>query len=169
VGAASGFETNLKVTVEVYDGIDYFANSNLNSWEIKYCLDSDTKRFQWANIDPEVNKGVIYYMKDDKGNECPYDFKNILFDNFYTFSYTVGGVLYDGTVKYQCYNNRILPTHNQDGVIKLNKNVFKNTSATSLCCFNTFGLDCENNTFGDSCASNTFGNYCKENSFGNNC
>jgi hypothetical protein len=108
-------------------------------------------------------------MKDDKGNEAPYDFKNILFDNFYTFSYTVDGVLYDGTVKYQCYNNRILPTHNQDGVIKLNKNVFKNISAASLCCFNTFGLDCEGNTFGDSCASNAFGNYCKNNIFGNSC
>lgn len=168
-GASNNFETNLKVTAEAYDGIDYFANCNLNSWEIKYCLDGDTNRFQWANIDPNVSKGIIYYMKDDKGNECPYDFKNILFDNFYTFSYTVGGVLYDGTVKYQCYNNRILPTHNQDGVTKLNNNVFKNTSATSLCCFNVFGLDCEGNTFGDSCASNTFGNYCKGNSFGNNC
>jgi hypothetical protein len=24
-------------------------------------------------------KGVIYYMKDEHGNECPYDFKNIQF------------------------------------------------------------------------------------------
>ena len=33
-GASTNFETNLKVTTEAYDGIDYFANSNLNAWEI---------------------------------------------------------------------------------------------------------------------------------------
>ena len=28
---------------------------------------------------PENGKGVIYYMKDEWNNECPYDFKNIQF------------------------------------------------------------------------------------------
>ena len=29
-------------------------------------------------------KGVIYYMKDEHGNECPYDFKNIQFKRYLT-------------------------------------------------------------------------------------
>jgi hypothetical protein len=33
-------------------------------------------RFEWAT---EKGKGVIYYMKDEWGNEAPYDFKNIQF------------------------------------------------------------------------------------------
>ena len=58
-------------------GHDYFDNSKLEAWELKYCLDNDTNRFAWAD---EVNgKGVIYYMKDEYNNEVPYDFKNIQF------------------------------------------------------------------------------------------
>lgn len=58
-----------------HDGDTYFDNSKLEAWEIKYCLDNDTSRFAWA--DNTNGKGVIYYMKDEFGNECPYDFKNI--------------------------------------------------------------------------------------------
>jgi hypothetical protein len=98
----------------LYEGYSYFANNNLNAWEIKYCLDNDTARFNWAGS--ENGKGVIYYMKDEHGNECPYDFKNILFNGYYTFSYTVNDVIYDGTIKYNsCYGNKILGTFNQDG------------------------------------------------------
>lgn len=35
---------------------DYFENANLESWEIKYCLDNDTNRFTWA-----VNNGDYLY------------------------------------------------------------------------------------------------------------
>jgi hypothetical protein len=60
-----------------HDGDTYFSNSDLNAWELKYCLDNDTNRFAWA--DATNGKGVIYYMKDEFNNECPYDFKNIQF------------------------------------------------------------------------------------------
>ena len=49
---------------------------NMNAWELKYCLDNDKKLFDWAETD---GKGVIYYLKDEFGNEAPYDFKNVLF------------------------------------------------------------------------------------------
>ena len=49
----------------------------MSAWELKYCLDNDTTRFAWA--DTENGKGVIYYMRDEYNNECPYDFKNIQF------------------------------------------------------------------------------------------
>jgi len=38
----------------------------------KYYLDP---RYEWLK-----GKGVVYYMKDEFGNELPYDFQNILFD-----------------------------------------------------------------------------------------
>ena len=56
---------------------DYFANSNLSAWQIWYCLDNDTTRFTWA--DATNGKGVIYRMIDEWGNECGYDFKNIMY------------------------------------------------------------------------------------------
>lgn len=63
-----------------HNGDTYFATSNLAAWELKYCLTNDTNRFAWANSN---GKGVIYYMKDEFGNECPYDFKNIRFRRYF--------------------------------------------------------------------------------------
>ena len=60
-----------------HDGDTYFNNANLEAWELKYCLDNDTTKFSWA--DTTNGKGIIYYMKDEWNNECPYDFKNIQF------------------------------------------------------------------------------------------
>ena len=57
-------------------GDTYFANNNIDSWEIKYCVKNDTSRFSWAT---SSGMGVIYWMKDEFGNEAPYDFKNIQF------------------------------------------------------------------------------------------
>jgi len=135
-----------------HDGDNYFANSKLEAWQLKYCLDNDTSRFGWAadgsggfwveykdkdtvrlmrtaiiegketvwqygegkelyysapdpvagdylytdeslsenpveitavgEISGEPGTGVVYYMKDEFGNECPYDFKNIMFKRF---------------------------------------------------------------------------------------
>jgi hypothetical protein len=70
-------------------GSDYFANSKLEAWKLKYCLDNDTSRFAWAD---EVNgKGVIYRMIDEFNNDVPYDFKNIQFkrDLFYDRDYDI--------------------------------------------------------------------------------
>ena len=71
-----------------HDGDTYFTNSKLEAWEIKYSLNNDTK-YGWA--DTENGKGVIYYMKDEWGNECGYDFKNILFRRYKT---TKNGAFY---------------------------------------------------------------------------
>ena len=55
----------------------YFINSDLESWKLKYTVENDQSKFGWA--DPTNGKGVIYWMLDEFGNECPYDFKNIMF------------------------------------------------------------------------------------------
>src|SRR5574344_919495 len=74
---------NAKCVRKVGDA--YFTNAKLEAWEIKYCIDNDTNRFAWA--DNANGKGVIYYMKDEWGNECPYDFKNIQFIRTLTDGY----------------------------------------------------------------------------------
>lgn len=63
----------------LHDGDTYFSENgaNLNAWKLWYCLDNDTVRFAWA--DSTNGKGVIYRMIDEWNNDCPYDFKNILY------------------------------------------------------------------------------------------
>ena len=70
------------------DTAGYFNKCKLAAWDIKYCLENDSNRFGWAS---SSGKGVIYYLKDERNNECSYDFKNIKTNGRYTFE------LYDGT------------------------------------------------------------------------
>ncbi len=75
--------------------LDYFANSKLEAWKLKYCLDNDTSRFAWAD---EVNgKGVIYRMIDEFNNDVPYDFKNIRYLTRPGFTYSQFGTNYSFT------------------------------------------------------------------------
>jgi hypothetical protein len=56
---------------------NYFKDNKLNLWELKYSIYNDTDKYNWA--DPQNGKGVIYWLKDEFGNEAGYDFKNALF------------------------------------------------------------------------------------------
>ena len=57
-------------------------------WELKYDIDNgyDTTRDYVGTCkywgDPE-GKGLIYYLKDEYGNACGFDFKNIVIDAYY--------------------------------------------------------------------------------------
>ena len=64
---------NENARAALHSGDTYFANSDLAAWELKYCLDNDATRFSFAN---SSGKGVIFWMKDEFGNEAGYDFKN---------------------------------------------------------------------------------------------
>lgn len=66
----------------LHEGDNYYSlyNVNLSAWELKYSLDNDDKKFEWA--DTENGKGVIYWLKDDFNNECCYDFKQITFTRY---------------------------------------------------------------------------------------
>lgn len=64
----------------LHDGDEYFAGANLAAWQLKYCLDNDTERFQW--LASANGKGVVYWMKDECGNEASFDFKNIQFKRY---------------------------------------------------------------------------------------
>jgi hypothetical protein len=79
-----------------HEGDTYFNDCKLSAWKLKYRLDNDVNNFIWA--DSTNGKGVIYYMKDEWDNECPYDFKNIMFKRFAIFAVTSeGGFLYGST------------------------------------------------------------------------
>lgn len=63
---------------DIREGDEYFSGvSDLSKWELKYDLDNDADKYEWA--DTENGKGVIYFMKDENNNELPYDFKSIQF------------------------------------------------------------------------------------------
>lgn len=172
----------------VHDGDSYFATSNLNAWELKYCFDNDTDRFDYIASDGEGGKGFIYYMKDEFNNEANYDFKNAQYLDsscnryVYTFDYdgsdmtvncplcevrnnkiTQVGACFvvtnpDVGAKYQICNNEF-DTH-------CHKNIFYlNTGGVEIKC-NKFN-GCVKNMFINmhDMHDNTFNNNCSENTF----
>lgn len=71
----SALEGNAKAMP--HEGDDYFVESNLYAWELKYSLENTTNSgLAWDGN----GKGVIHYMKDEFGNEANYDFKNLLWE-----------------------------------------------------------------------------------------
>jgi len=166
-----------------HEGDTYFANCNLAAWELKYCLDNDKDRFGWA--DATNGKGVIYYMKDEFFNECPYDFKNILFTkseqytNAYTFNYRGSDGNKDASIwkNSNCFAN-IIKRRGSIGHWELNFNViYTNTSGfSSFCNFfgrrsydNTLSSECSFNIISEECNNNFLGTYCTNNFFGAAC
>ena len=132
----------------------------------------------------ESGKGVVYYMKDERDNECAYDFKNIMFkvgaktipgtvaDVFYfTFSIVSNSVASDYSLTDQCYSNIIcayydISSGGENICQYLNVNVFRNGGYDVPCYDNVFRTNCHNNTIGDYCYSNTFGERCTNNTLG---
>lgn len=82
-----------------------------NGYKVKYCLSNDKSRFLWA--DAVNGKGVIYRMIDRNGNDCPYDFKNMLFEHDEEWYYTFGWNAADSTgpedLSESSYDNYIAP------------------------------------------------------------
>ena len=179
-----------------HSGDTYFSDSNLNAWVIKYTFDNDSSKYAWA--DTTNGKGVIYYMKDENNNECPYDFKNIKFKRNATSLTTYGISIAEGY--YFTFDNNgtdisnrldvhsntmgvanVVDDINATGGVtadykqQLNNNVFIGYP----CYCNKFGGNCTDNTFvGGKCYNNTFGSDCKgniaaqeivNNTFGNAC
>jgi hypothetical protein len=122
-----------------HEGDTYFETCDLSAWELKYCLDNDSSRFAWAD-ESGKGKGVIYYMKDEFGNECPYDFKNIQYivgasytsegEAYYTFSFIPGlttSTLLEASVtsSVRVTNNIIKPYFKSRNMLVLNNNIFQ--------------------------------------------
>lgn len=175
-----------------HEGDEHFAGCKLEAWELKYCIDNDTDRFQLAHAG---GKGVIYWMKDEFGNECPYDFKNIMFsrtmtdgeydpqgnaDYAYTFNIFMSGIAADATVaqaainQIQCFGNKIKESYiNNKMAIK--DNVFLlgafDNSDIFACEYNSIGFGSKGNTLstgscnqlGDGCCDCLLEEACGEN------
>ena len=169
-----------------HEGDEYFANSDLNAWQIWYCLDNDTTQFKWA--DKTNGKGVIYRMIDEFDNDCPYDFKNIQFYRQWNEAKQLWSTTSNGAVGVPCYTfsskGDSSATEFTDTTLMLDRQVYGNTiKACALsnqvlnnncffgdgCYGNTFGNDCNYNTFGSSCLGNTFESSCSYNTFGSSC
>lgn len=177
-----------------HDGSAYFANSNLAAWELKYCLDNDTDRFAWA--DSLYGKGVIFYMKDEWNNECPYDFKNILFKRkltngeydpngkdtwVYTFNAydedqeeiwdatMLNGLSIDDGGCY-CANNIIKKYgHSYGGIEYLKSYLNDNVFLNLYSVENQEYFECNSNNLDIDCYQNTFGNSASGNKLGVSC
>ena len=104
----------------------YFEDCALESWEGKYSLKNDHTRFEWAD---ENGFGVIYYMKDNFGNEAHYDFKNIVFGDDKLFTFNPRDVVRDGSITGEAKNNVINPYYDQYNRLNLNNVIFKSDNA----------------------------------------
>lgn len=145
VTATSNNTLNEDALVMHHENDTYFENSDLSEWRIKYSLLNDTSRFRWAKSE---GTGVIYYMKDEFGNEAPYDFKNIMFKvaengiNYwcYTFNVSRGQGSSDWSMSYTCHHNIIEECFdNGTYVRRLNNVIFQSNNSMSICEFNTIG------------------------------
>jgi len=106
-------------------------------------------------------KGVIYYMKDEWGNECPYDFKNIMFYDYATSKYYYTFDKEDdtdGTISNSLNfrNNRIDKYSGRDEKKYLLNNIIFVGKAIN----NTFANDCHDCKFDASLESCCFGEGC---------
>ena len=171
-----------------HEGDTYFANSDLNTWKLWYCLDNDTTRFAWA--DATNGKGVIYRMIDEFNNDCPYDFKNIQFYRQWDEAKQLWSTISSDNTGISCYtfssSSNGSTTSFTDQSLASSNNVYSNVikeyvssnrqTLNNICFFgnnfyfNSFGNNCYNNTFkneyyNSNCSSNTFGNDCYGNTF----
>ena len=106
------------------------------------------------------SKGVIYYMKDEYNNECPYDFKTI------RYKYIKGNKgIFVYTFNNRCYGNIIEP-HITNSIPKYYLNFI---TLGYGCCHNTIGKYSKNITLGDYCTNNKIDNECYDIIFGNDC
>lgn len=127
--------------LKIDDQLDYY-DYELDEFENEYS--TICSNIENANFGVQKGKGVIYYMKDDKGNECWYDFKNIIFYMEDNFNMQTEGVFYTfnelGQLKdlslskediNECVDNQINP-YIEDGIYTLNFNVFNGYAFYSI-------------------------------------
>lgn len=165
----------------------YFDNSALNEWELTYIFSaSEINEISNANTH---RKGLIIWMKDEFGNECPYDFKNMRMSNpidendtgsYYTFSEITSDAqnnIFDNSlnrhrgtqswpkkgIKY-CYNNKIdrFCINNQlclNGIIF--KSSYNSDSDKNINCYdNTIYYNSNTMVFNPGACGNTFKEFC---------
>lgn len=136
------------LTKKIFDvEIDYFSNSNIEAWQLKYTLFNN--KYNWTSLD---STGTIYWMKDEFNNECPYDFKNIMFydpTNTYEYVYTFSNGDNDASLTGMAWNNTIKPANEMNWII------LQGTSYNNI-----FETGCYNITITDGSIDSYFGSNC---------
>jgi hypothetical protein len=146
-----------------------------------------------SKFDTEEGQGTILMMKDEYGNQFPYDFKNIQFKRWAVTDSQQGRTGLES--KYMCgstaprnisikgddnfiwaytfssdANGGEQTDYSLDSTYNVTNNVYVITNPVSYLLDNVFyGRDNYGNRFELGCKGNTFGNNCQYNSFGNNC
>ena len=127
-------------------------NERPECWEIKYSLLNDDRASWGYGGEFDKGKGFIYYMKDQWGNEAPFDFKNIKTDGHFLFEDLNGN---EASSSGDYKNNVIKPAYTEDGRLKLNNIHFIGAKAEG----NEFKVGCEDitiyGTFNDNVVSPT--------------
>ena len=187
------YRGTIEIDGEIYDKWEKFEQDGYYESEIgavyfltKSIVDEDLLEITL------YGKGVIYYMKDEFNNECPYDFKNILsyYDDkyYYTFSFiNVNGYIEDLTLRQDFLTDdeglcpgthcNIIKPYLLGSMIltqSLNNNIFillnEHQSEYFGCYNNIFNTNCYNNViYCSGCISNTFGGSCAYNTFQDGC
>ena len=152
-------------TASLHSGDTYFANCNLGAWKVYYDIENDTNKYKWA--DTTNGKGVIYRLIDERGNDLPYDFKNIQFYRdgssssytsvasyltasdgyYYTFSLNTSGTISDYSIDGGSYCQKNI--HGALGVgtgIGLPNSVWIETATSKELSNNDIGSNSYNNT-----------------------
>ena len=170
----------------------YFpTETDFDTWEVWYCLDNDTTRFGWASTS---GKGVIYRLIDEFGNDCPYDFKNIMFKRttvwfskhkdwcnsvlgavpsnerrYFTFSLVNQDTLNGINLTTNYYNKQKYFKFYQNKIAPYYSDGVQKLNGNVFILKTIDHTGCYSNTFGNSCPGNTFGSGCHSNTFGNSC
>lgn len=160
-------------------------------------IDSEswTSPIESKQVVTEDGQGTIYFMKDEHGNQCPYDFKNIQFKRWAVTDSMQGrdGLdgKYMGVVNYlpqglnidneadfiwaYTFSSDAAGSEDQvDYSLDGTHNVYANVIAIAPDATNGlndivfYGEYNYSNRIGFNCYCNTFGNDCRQNSFGNN-
>lgn len=152
-----------EATASPIPGDSYFEDVPLEQWKLLYSLDNDTVRYPWGS---SLGKGIIYYMKDHSGNECCYDFKNLMLyrdsinytslgspRHYYTFSKIAeeNSIVYvEDASNDLCHDNKI-------GLFKgtVGDNIFI-CEDTSINAYSNNLNECNRNTFTGLFTGNTF-------------
>ena len=161
-----------EATAAAIPGDEYFADTPLDQWKIRYTLDNDVAKYPWGSA---TGKGIIYYMRDHNGNECCYDFKNLTFlrssidlpylgtpNYYYTFSIAS---VEDGIVYVRDASNTLCKD-NKIGLFNgtVGDNIFICKDESSVAYSNIL-RECSGNTFIGLFTHNTFINGAVDNRF----
>ena len=106
----------------------YFRDCVVECWQGKYSLMNDRTRFEWA--DPK-GFGVIYYMKDNYGNEAHYDFKNIVFGDDRRYTFNISDAERDASLTGKAKGNVIAACYDKYNRLRLNNVTFKSDNVAS--------------------------------------